>query len=107
MRLFLDDVLYVRPRTKEFLIGYPCLLFMYYYGYRDWFMPVMALAVIGQVSLVNTCAHILTPIVCSLLRSANGLWLGLVIALLMLAVLKIFIGIYEKNKEKLQQIFNA
>lgn len=105
LRLFLDDVLYVRPRTKEFLIGYPCLLFMYYYGYRDWFLPIMAFAVIGQVSLVNTYAHIHTPIVYSLLRSLNGLWLGIVIALLMLGALKIFISLYEKNKQKLQQLF--
>jgi len=106
LRLFLDDVLYVRPRTKEFLFGYPCLLFMYYYGYRDWFLPVMALAVIGQVSLVNTYAHIHTPIVYSLLRSLNGLWLGIVLGLLMLLTLKIFISLYEKNKQKLQQIFD-
>ena len=84
-RDFLDRVFYVRPRTKEFLVGYPFLLFLYSYGYRDAFLPFLLFAVIGQVSLVNTFAHIHTPLLVSLLRVFNGLWLGLVAGLLLLA----------------------
>jgi len=85
MRDILDKILYVRPRNKEFLFGYPFLLLIYSYGYRDIFLPFLIFAVIGQVSLVNTFAHIHTPVLISLLRTVNGLWAGIVIGLLLLA----------------------
>lgn len=80
-RSILDQLLYVRPRTKEFLIGYPILLTLYYLGYKLRYLPFVALAVIGQVSVVDTYAHIHTPIMISLLRTVNGLWLGVLLAL--------------------------
>ena len=54
-RVFLDQVLVVRPRTKEFLLGHPLMLALLYFGYRKYIgLPVLAMACIGQVSLVNT-----------------------------------------------------
>jgi len=77
-RALLDLVLGVRPRTKEFLLGYPLLLLLFYTGYRDHrFLPLLLLGAIGQISLVNTYAHIHTPLLISLQRSFNGLWLGI------------------------------
>ena len=82
MRAFLDKWLLVRPRTKEFLIGLPVLFFLLYRGIRHWaYLPLVVLAAIGQISLVNTYAHIHTPVLVSLLRSFNGLWLGLVLGI--------------------------
>lgn len=103
MRLFLDQTLYVRPRTKEFLLGYPCLLFMYRYGYKDYFLPLLAVGVIGQVSLVNTYAHIHTPLAYSLLRSLNGFWLGILIAITLVLLAGIIIHFGEKNRQLLKQ----
>jgi hypothetical protein len=81
-RTLLDLVLGVRPRTKEFLLGHPLLLLLFYTGYRDHrFLPLLLLGAIGQVSLINTYAHIHTPLLISLQRSFNGLWLGILIGL--------------------------
>lgn len=79
IRSLLDQLLLVRPRTKEFLIGHPALLLLFYLGYKHQYLPVLILGAIGQISLVNTFAHIHTPVLISLFRAFNGLWLGLAI----------------------------
>lgn len=79
LREGLDRIMGVRPRTKEFLIGHPAMLLVLYYGY-DWRKLALVLfGVIGQISLVNTYAHIHTPLIISLIRSFHGLWLGIII----------------------------
>jgi hypothetical protein len=78
-RQTLDHWLGARPRTKEFLLGHPLLLLLLYFGYDDRKIPVLLFAVIGQISLVNTYAHIHTPLTVSFLRSFNGLWIGILI----------------------------
>ena len=88
-RQFLDNVLGVRPRTKEFLIAYPILIGLLYYGYKETYIPFVILAIIGPVSLVNTYAHIHTPILISLLRSAYGIILGIIIGLILIGALKL------------------
>ncbi|RYD07045.1 hypothetical protein N752_00250 [Desulforamulus aquiferis] len=81
-RSLLDQILGVRPRTKEFLLGHPALLLLLLYGYRDnRFLPLLLLGAIGQASLVNTFAHIHTPLVISLLRAFHGLWIGILLGL--------------------------
>ncbi|MFZ7101397.1 MAG: DUF5693 family protein [Peptococcaceae bacterium] len=81
LRSALKDIMGVRPRTKEFLIGHPFTLLILYYGLnnKNWFLIFPA--IIGQVSLVNTYAHIHTPIVISLIRSFHGMWVGIVIGI--------------------------
>jgi len=86
-RTFLENVLVVRPRTKEFLLGHPLLLLLLFTGYRDvCFIPLLVLGAIGQVSMVNTFAHIHTPLVISLLRGFNGLWLGILGGLVLIGL---------------------
>ncbi|MHB9155425.1 MAG: DUF5693 family protein, partial [Endomicrobiales bacterium] len=75
MRQFLEDLLVIRPRTKEFLIGQP-LLFLGFYWKRPW---LIILGMIGQVSLVNTFLHAHSPVMVSLIRTFHGVWLGLLI----------------------------
>lgn len=88
-RGFLEQYLPARPRTKEFLIGHPALMLAVALGLtgrRRWLVPVLVVAAIGQVSLVNTFCHIHTPIALSLTRSLVGLGLGAVVgALVVLA----------------------
>ncbi len=78
-RQLLDRLLGVRPRTKEFLIGHPLMLVLLYFGYRFNMYPVLLLGLIGQISLINTYAHIHTPLLISLLRSLHGLWIGIIL----------------------------
>lgn len=88
-RSYLDYVLYVRPRTKEFLIGYPALIIgigMALRGMRQWAAPLIVVGAIGLVSALNTFCHIHTPIQLSLLRVINGALVGGVIGLVILYV---------------------
>lgn len=95
-RQFLDNVLGVRPRTKEFLISYPILLTMLYYGYKEKYIIGVILAVIGPVSLVNTYAHIHTPILISLIRSVYGIIFGILIGLALIGVIKLIGKVIKK-----------
>lgn len=104
MRQFLTDFLGVRPRSKEFLIGYP-LTFLYLYYGKDrpflWFLTIPL--VIGQVSLVNTYAHIHTPLLISIERSLNGLLLGVILGLLLLLVVQIALKLWHSYSRKMLQ----
>ena len=83
-RSILDRLMTVRPRTKEFLIGHPALLIgtaLLLTRRRAWGLPLVALGVLGQVSLLNTFCHIHTPLNVSALRALNGLALGLVLGI--------------------------
>ena len=106
-RNFLDQILGIRPRTKEFLCGMPFLLITYYYGYhKDIRLPLLLLGAIGQISLVNTFAHIHTPIAISLWRTINGLWLGLLFGMLFLAVWKVVVFVWKKYVSSEQEKAN-
>jgi ABC-type nitrate/sulfonate/bicarbonate transport system permease component len=75
----------VRPRTKEFLVGYPFLFltaFYYLKGRREWLWLLAAIGGVAPISVFNTFSHIHTPVMISLTRTLNGLVLGIVIALL-------------------------
>lgn len=80
-RNWLEVLLFVRPRTKEFLVGYPFLFLaaVYYLKSRDrnWLWVLMAIGAIAPVSILNTFSHIHTPLMISIVRLLNGLVLGL------------------------------
>jgi hypothetical protein len=82
LRALMDRFLFVRPRTKEFLIGHPAMVVALWAGLKRWrllWAPALLLGAVGQVSLLNTFCHIHTPLALSLLRAANGLGLGLLL----------------------------
>jgi len=89
-RSFLQEILLVRPRTKEFLVGWPALVALLYWGdawlaatWRRWAALVLTvLASVGLLSVANTFAHLHIPVWFSLIRTANGLILGLLLGLL-------------------------
>ena len=87
-RELLNSLLAVRPRTKEFMIGHPLMLLVLYYGYCHQKIPVLLLGLIGQISLVNTYAHLHTPLAISFLRSFHGLWLGIILGIALLFVVR-------------------
>lgn len=96
IRSWLDNLLYVRPRTKEFLLGQPFLMLLCYVGYKKEYLPFLLIATIGQVSLVNTFAHIHTPVFISVLRTLNGLWIGIIIGLLFIVGWAMVMRIWQK-----------
>ncbi len=99
IRALLDRIMFVRPRTKEFLIGYPALILGIAFvlsGYRRWAAPLIVLGSIGFVSVLNTFCHIHTPLAVSVLRSLNGLVTGVVIGLIIYTALRNLPG--KENK---------
>jgi len=83
-RALLSDVLLVRPRTKEFLLGHPFMILSYYLGYRHKFIPLVLLGSIGQVSIVNTFEHLHTPLIVSVIRTFNGIWIGILMGIVLI-----------------------
>lgn len=98
VRARLDELLAVRPRTKEFLIGHPLMLLLLYLGYRDKYLPILMVAMIGQISLVNTFAHIHTPLLVSLVRTFNGLWLGVILGIVLIGAYKFMLRWWQGIK---------
>jgi len=96
-RVFLDQLLVVRPRTKEFLLGHPIFLLLVYYGYKKAGMPALLIGAIGQISLVNTFAHAHTPLWVSLLRTGNGLILGIVIGIVLILIVNAGKRLWQKK----------
>ncbi|WP_341201668.1 DUF5693 family protein [Planomicrobium okeanokoites] len=84
-RMFLEEVLYVRPRTKEFLIGLPIFLLALEVAkkYRTMSYYLLIPAVIGFLSMVNTFTHFHIPLSISLLRTGYSVVLGLLIGLIL------------------------
>lgn len=75
-RNFLSDISGARPRTKEFLIGWPCFVLWMYYMRKDsvilkWIFGVGASLLFA--SATNTFCHVFTDGGISLMRTANGL----------------------------------
>lgn len=90
-RSILDKVLYVRPRTKEFLIGYPALLAGIAFalrGRRQYAAPLIVVGSIGLVSALNTFCHIHTPIQLSLIRIFNGAVVGVLVGAVVYRLIK-------------------
>jgi hypothetical protein len=88
LRQELEDLLYVRPRTKEFLIGFPALLVGIMLAARTrhgWWLYVVA--AIGTASAIDTFTHFHAPLAISLLRTAYAIVFGYVVGLVGLAVL--------------------
>ena len=79
LRLVLDQVLGVRPRFKEFLIAHPALICTPLLARVTGFLPSLLLvlvAAIGQAGIVDTFAHVHTPLVVTLIRVLLGVGLG-------------------------------
>lgn len=79
-RNFLSELSGARPRTKEFLIGWPCLALWMYYLKKDsglckWVFGVGASLLFASVT--NTFCHVFTDGCISLLRTVNGLLFSL------------------------------
>ncbi len=101
-RVLLEELLYVRPRFKEFLIGHPAFIVALYYfkniknNYSMFFLSL--LAVIGQLNIINSFAHIHTPLFISILRTVHGLWLGLILGLAAVVVIRYLVNLWQNRR---------
>lgn len=89
LRHHLTELLSVRPRFKEFVIGFPFLMLTpaLLPSHRRAVGVLLALAIgIGIGDVIDTFSHLHTPIVISLWRVFNGLVIGAIIGAIAIAV---------------------
>ena len=103
-RAFLEQAFYARPRTKELLIGHPAFMLAAMAFWRKW--PTMVLfalvlvAAIGQGSMVETFAHMRTPVYMSFMRGIGGIVLGAAIGAVAMVLIELWQVILSKAKER-------
>lgn len=101
-RSFLENTFGVRPRNKEFLLAHPLFIVGIFAAFRyRWALYAMIIAVMGQLSMVDTFAHIHTPAVLSLIRGVLGLGLGLIVGLIAVLVWHIIERCWDKWSPRL------
>ncbi|MCQ4088136.1 DUF5693 family protein [Saccharibacillus sp. JS10] len=96
-RNLLETTVGVRPRTKEFLMGHPLFIVGVFVAlkYRH-AIYVLIIASIGQLSMVDTFAHIHTPIWISLLRDLIGIGFGIIVGLVFVLIWQIIERCWKK-----------
>ncbi len=89
LRNILEENLLARPRTKEFLVGFPCVMLTVYSAVRrmPFFTAMFGLAgTIGLTSICNTFMHIRTPLYLGFARTGYAVVLGVLIGIVLVIV---------------------
>ncbi|MFS0725853.1 DUF5693 family protein [Paenibacillus sp. 1P07SE] len=97
IRSVLEGTFGVRPRFKEFMFAHPLFLLGLFLALRyraAWVLIIVA--AVGQLSIVDTFAHIHTPLYISFIRVVLGLGLGALIGLAMIAAWQIAEGVWRR-----------
>jgi hypothetical protein len=80
IRVLLEEIMYARPREKEFLIGHPSFFQAAFAAWRGLphlvYYCLIVGATVGQSCLAETFAHMRTPVMMSAVRAFDGLLLG-------------------------------
>lgn len=100
VRNYLEEILYARPRTKEFLIAFPAVMLFVYSMVRNLkiFSFLFGLAgVIGFTSITNTFMHIRTPMELGFARTGYAAVFGIILGIIYILVLDVFYRIYRKR----------
>lgn len=98
-RQLLENLLVIRPRTKEFLIGQP-LLFAGFFFKNPW---LILAGMIGQASISNTFMHAHTSLSVTLIRTFNGLWLGLLVGLVLVKLWPVAAGVLQDGFKRFKK----
>ncbi|MBV8490560.1 MAG: hypothetical protein JO199_08525 [Candidatus Eremiobacteraeota bacterium] len=89
LRHFLTHVLSVRPRFKDFLIGFPCMMLVpaLLFAHRRAIGWLLALGIgVGVGDVLDTFCHLHTSLEVSLIRIVLGLVVGFVISAIVIAI---------------------
>ena len=93
-RSFLENLFYARPRSKELLIGHPAFMLAIMAFFKRWpisiFFILVIVATIGQGSMVETFAHMRTPIFMSFMRGVDGLILGAALGIIPMLLIHLY-----------------
>ncbi len=100
-RAFLEQAMYARPRSKELLIGHPAFMLAAFVWARKWpamvFFALVMAATIGQGSMVETFAHMRTPVMMSFARGVGGIVLGAGIGTVLMVIAEVFHSYFQKE----------
>ncbi|MDY6267715.1 MAG: DUF5693 family protein [Selenomonadaceae bacterium] len=103
-RAMLEQAFYARPRTKELLIGHPAFMLAAMAFWRKWptmvFGALVLVATIGQGSMVETFAHMRTPIYMSFMRGIGGIALGAAIGAACMVLIELWQRLLAKVTAK-------
>ena len=84
LRNTITDKMLARPRTKEFLVGWPCLVLLTYYASKTNCKLMRFMLSLGSsilfASVINTFCHVFTDAGVVYSRVLNGLALGLIVS---------------------------
>ncbi|MDQ0062012.1 DUF5693 family protein [Paenibacillus harenae] len=97
IRNILEKTFGVRPRFKEFLLSHPLFLLGLFLSLRyraAWLLVIVGS--IGQLSMVDTFAHLHTPLHISAIRVLLGLGAGAVIGCILIVAWQIVEGVLRK-----------
>ncbi|MFW5981976.1 MAG: DUF5693 family protein [Halanaerobiaceae bacterium] len=99
IRNLLENLLLIRPRFKE-LMGHPAFILVLASGKkiysRLYYYPLLMVAAIAQVNILNTFSHIHTPFMVSLIRTFHGLWMGILLAAISLILIQYIEGKWDR-----------
>ncbi|RAP30720.1 hypothetical protein DID76_03330, partial [Candidatus Marinamargulisbacteria bacterium SCGC AG-414-C22] len=102
IRELLENLFFVRPRTKEFLIGYPFLILTYLfvdkYISRNWIWFFNIIGSVALISIINSFCHVHTPLYISFYRVCLGVVLGTFFA-------GVYLTVYLVLKKTVKKIF--
>ena len=103
-RAFLEQAFYARPRTKELMIGHPAFMLAVMAFWRKWptmvFFGLVLIATIGQGSMVETFAHMRTPVYMSFMRGIGGIVLGAGIGAVAMMLVQLWQTVISRAKER-------
>ncbi len=104
MRNTLAELFTARPRTKEFLIGYPSLMLFIYYcrnTHNNLFRGVFALGTaILASSVTNSFCHVFTNFSIIFERVVNGLLVGLGVCVVVYIANMIFVRVAKNLRDR-------
>ncbi len=104
MRNTITEFMTARPRTKEFLVGWPCLmLFIYYlkntnYTLFKWFFATGSSILFA--SIINSFCHVFTSAEIIFSRVINGLIIALVAGVFALVINAVILRIADYMQKK-------
>ncbi len=102
VRNVVGEVTRARPRTKEFLIGWPALALFVYYIKQNRSKLLRWVFAAGSAilfaSVMNTFCHVFTDVSTSVLRTVNGLVFAIPLILIYSAANRIFLSLSAGDK---------
>ncbi|BBH23885.1 hypothetical protein Back11_52300 [Paenibacillus baekrokdamisoli] len=102
-RSMLENTFGVRPRTKE-LLSHPLFFLGLFLALRyraAWVLFIVG--AIGQLSLVDTFAHIHTPLPISIIRVMLGLVIGALLGVILVGIWQVLEGVWKRWSPRFAQ----